>query len=368
MDKNGQEKYNLEEYKKLEEKYNHLIDKYQRLQNRLDTVVKFNDRQLARMFKELAKYSKLDKRVDSIIKQSDRQIAKLLSEINEYVKIDKRFNIIVKHSDKQERMILNKKNEFEKKLEEEIALNQQQQKLIQQQSKLAAMGEMVGNIAHQFKQPLSVISTVSSHIELKQLMGSLEDEELLKQLKIINDSVNYLSNTIDDFRNFFNENKRTKDFFISESLEKAYELLISRFHDHGIKFVCPKSDIFIHGVQNEFLQVIMNIYSNAIDALKDNEQEKILYCTISRDNEKIVISIKDSASGIDEGIIDSIFDAHFSTKLDDEGTGIGLYMSKKIITENFGGNIYARNDSFEYEGKEYFGADFIIEMKKGIPE
>jgi C4-dicarboxylate-specific signal transduction histidine kinase len=366
MDKNEHGNYDLEEYKKLEEKYNHLIKKYQKLQSRFDTVVKFNDKQLVKMFKELAHYSKLDKRVDSIIRQSDRQISELLSQINEYAKIDKRFNIIVKHSDKQERLILDKKNEFEQKLEDEIALNQQQQKLIQQQSKLAAMGEMVGNIAHQFKQPLSVISTVSSHIEIKQMMGTLEDEDLLEQLKIINNSVNYLSNTIDDFRNFFSENKKTKDFLVSESLEKAYELLISRFHNAAIEFVCPKSNITIHGVQNEFLQVVMNIFSNAVDELKNkDDDDKILKCSITQDDQRVTVSINDNASGIDESIIDSIFDAHFSTKQEKEGSGIGLYMSKKIITENFNGNIYAKNNSFEYEGKNYFGADFIIELKKG---
>lgn len=359
------EKYNLEEHKQLEAKYTHLLKKYQRLQSRFDTVVKQSDKELARLLEEIATYIKLDKRAESVIKQSDRQMANLLSQINEYSKLDKRFNIIIKHSDKQERQILEQKQDFEKKLEEEIKINQEQENLLKQQTKLAAMGEMIGNISHQFKQPLTIISSLVANIEVKRSMGSLKDADLSKKLNSINNNVHYLSDTIDDFRHFFDTNKTPKDFSLKKSIDRSYQLLATKFSDNNIKLVIDSiDDVIIYGKQNELLQVLMNIFSNAVYALqhiKDNKM--IMVKTIQNDNSLKLIII-DNAKGISNDMIDKIFNAGFTTKKEDDGSGIGLYMSKRIIEEQFKGSISVENSTFIYEGIEHIGAKFTISFPK----
>lgn len=237
-----------------------------------------------------------------------------------------------------------------------------QQNIIAQQAKMAAMGEMIGNIAHQWRQPLSSISVSSTGMLLQKQMNILDDEFLKQGLKQINDSVQYLSATIDDFRNFYKTDKSKCEFKIVETIEKVINLVDSQFKFHRIEFIQNIDNIKINTYENELIQVIINLLNNSRDELikKDLDFEKLIFINVSSTKEKISIEIKDNAGGIPEDIINRVFEPYFTTKNQSKGTGIGLYMSREIICKSMNGEIFVKNSTFDYNGKTYTGAVFKI--------
>ena len=237
-----------------------------------------------------------------------------------------------------------------------------QQNIIAQQAKMAAMGEMIGNIAHQWRQPLSSISVSSTGMLLQKQMNILDDEFLKQGLKQINDSVQYLSATIDDFRNFYKTDKSKCEFKIVETIEKVINLVDSQFKFHRIEFIQNIDNIKLNTYENELIQVIINLLNNSRDELikKDLDFEKLIFINVSSTKEKISIEIKDNAGGIPEDIINRVFEPYFTTKNQSKGTGIGLYMSREIICKSMNGEIFVKNSTFDYNGKTYTGAVFKI--------
>ena len=253
---------------------------------------------------------------------------------------------LIKHFEKQ-------RNKIEKKLREKDLL-------LIQQSKMATMGEMIDNIAHQWKQPLNNISTCSTGVKLQKELNILSNENLIKEMTNIHDSVKYLSETIDDFRDFFNTDKTKKEFSLEKCIDKVFLLVTSKLKNRNIQIIKNIQEDKIVAVENEIVQVIINIINNAIDALDNSmyENRYIFVDTEAKDNQ-IYISIKDNAQGINENIIEKIFESRFTTKKEGKGSGIGLYMSKVIINSH-NGTISAKNCKFEYKNKEYVGAKFEI--------
>lgn len=255
---------------------------------------------------------------------------------------------------------------FSKKLQEIFRSYQlekiRQQNIIAQKSKMAAMGEMIGHIAHQWRQPLSSISTSATGIKLQKELNILEDKNLIDGLEQINKSVQYLSQTIDDFRNFYKPNKNKTEFYVLDTVDKVINLTNSQFSSNGIKIIKSGENIKINTYENELIQVIINLLNNARDELlkKDFEDEKLIFINVYKKNKKLFLEIKDNARGVSTQIIDKIFEAYFTTKNDVEGTGIGLYMSNEIITKSMKGKISVSNIEFEYESKKYIGAKFSI--------
>ncbi|MGB5867981.1 MAG: HAMP domain-containing sensor histidine kinase, partial [Arcobacteraceae bacterium] len=234
--------------------------------------------------------------------------------------------------------------------------------LLFQQSKMAAMGEMIENIAHQWRQPLSIISTASSGLKVQQEYSMMTKELLNNGLDNISESVEYLSQTIDDFRNFYKEDKLKKSFNVSQTIQKAIHLLHSRFKKKNIELVVQKSEVELYGLQNELMQVFMNILNNARDVLENMELErKLIFVNVKKLENSIKISFYDNGNGVDEEIISKLFDYKFTTKEQQNGTGVGLYMSK-LIVEKSGGTIEVHNKEYEYQGKNYKGAEFIITL------
>ena len=232
--------------------------------------------------------------------------------------------------------------------------------LLLQQSKMASMGEMIENIAHQWRQPLSIISTTSSGLKVQQEFDMINDKLLSDGLNNISESVTYLSNTIDDFKNFYKDDKQKKSFNLSETINKAIHLLHSRFRKKNIEVIMKDSDIEIFGLQNEMIQVFMNILNNARDVLETLESEKkYIFIDLVKKGENITISFYDNANGIDEKYLPRLFDYKFTTKENQKGTGIGLYMSK-LIVEKSGGTIEVQNKEYSYKEKNYKGACFTI--------
>jgi len=240
-------------------------------------------------------------------------------------------------------------------------LLKEKEALLFQQSKMASMGEMIENIAHQWRQPLSVITTSSTGILLEKELGILKDKDEEEFLKAINDSAQYLSKTIDDFRNFLQNDKVQNEFSIKEVIEKSIKLISSKLKNREIQIINEIDDSEIIGIKNEFIQVVINILNNAKDALesKDLENKYIFIKTAIKGNH-IIIKIRDNAGGIPEDIIYKIFEPYFTTKHQSKGTGIGLYMSEKIIKSHMHGELEVKNINYTYNNKEEIGAEFRI--------
>ncbi|MGA1931168.1 sensor histidine kinase [Arcobacter sp. YIC-464] len=245
------------------------------------------------------------------------------------------------------------RNKIEKELREKDIL-------LIQQSKMAAMGEMIDNIAHQWKQPLNTISTTASGIKLQEELDILNNKTLVKEMDNITTSTKFLSETIDDFRNFFNTNKTKREFSLENCINKVLLLVNSKLRNRYIEVIKDINEYKVTGVENEIVQILMNIVNNAIDALDDSiNDNKYIFIDTKIEEDKIYITIKDNAGGIDKNIINKIFESRFTTKKEGKGTGIGLYMSK-IIINSYKGSISAKNSKFKYKNKEYIGAEFEV--------
>ena len=233
--------------------------------------------------------------------------------------------------------------------------------ILNQQAKMASMGEMIENIAHQWRQPLSVISTISSSLKIKKEMNILDDKEFYEALQSINRTSQHLSNTIDDFRNFFSPNKEMNKFYVSQLIKKSKDLIKSRFDKFNIKVIEHIDDIEILSYQNELFQVILNLFSNSIDVLSSSQIEnKIIYIKIYHDENNLYIEFLDNGGGIKDEFINRVFEPYFTTKHKSQGTGIGLYMSLQIVTKHLNGEISVKNDTFIHNNIKYFGAKFTI--------
>ena len=236
-------------------------------------------------------------------------------------------------------------------------------KLLESQSKLASMGEMIGNIAHQWRQPLSVISTIASGISFKKEFGNLKEEEIIPNMENIVKQTNYLSKTIEDFRNFIKGNQIEEIFTATQLFEKTLSIMHSSLENHFIKVVSHiDCDITIKGYENELMQAFINIINNAKDALMENKdlEDKYIFIEAKTINHHCEIIIKDNGGGIKPSVVERIFEPYFTTKHQSVGTGLGLSMAHKIITQMHRGEIKVSNTTFIYNDQEYQGAAFHI--------
>ncbi|MEA2027400.1 MAG: HAMP domain-containing sensor histidine kinase, partial [Campylobacterota bacterium] len=234
---------------------------------------------------------------------------------------------------------------MEQKIEDEIKKNMETQKVMLYQSRHAAMGEMIGNIAHQWRQPLNAIGLLLQNIETAYDRDRLDIEYLQKIIEKGNKLTDTMSKTIDDFRNFFKPNKSKEQFKVCDAYQTARDIIRLSFQNNNIKLIeeIDKS-VSVVGYANEFSQVLLNILSNAKDALMENKIEnKQIKVNIFSKNSVNYITISDNAGGIPNNIIEKIFDPYFTTKDEGSGTGVGLYMSKTIIESNMYGKLKVKN-------------------------
>ncbi len=233
---------------------------------------------------------------------------------------------------------LTREYEMEKELEAK-------QLLLIQQGRHASMGEMIGNIAHQWRQPLNALALSIQKIGLYHKKGVLDEEKIESSIDKSMDLINGMSGTINDFREFFNPNKTKEIFRVRDAIEKAHTIVESAFESHTIGFTLDISDeIEIEGYKNEFSQVIVNLLNNAKDVLVENSINPA-YITVAahRDQEGLSVQVYDNGGGIPDAVIEKIFDPYFSTKDEGKGTGIGLYMSKMIIEDHMKGRLSVCN-------------------------
>ncbi len=234
--------------------------------------------------------------------------------------------------------------------------------LLLNQSKMASMGEMIGNIAHQWRQPLSVISAASTGIIMQKECGVLEEDKLIETCNTINNNTQYLSKTIDDFKNFIKGDRAKKIFNLKDKINIFLHLLEGSIKNNHINIILDlQEDIKIDGYQNELTQCFINIFNNAKDILVEKKiEDKYIFISTSIQNDKAIIKIKDNAGGIPKDILSKIFEPYFTTKHQSQGTGLGLHMTYNLISDGMSGTIEAHNIDYEYNGKEYTGAEFII--------
>ena len=239
-------------------------------------------------------------------------------------------------------------------------------KLMEEQSKLAAMGEMIGNIAHQWRQPLNIITTSASGLAIK---ADFENEISKKDIKdfadIIQGQCKYLSETIDDFKNFIKGNVNYLPISVKGALLNSLSLTEASIKSNYINLVTDiEDDLIVRGNENELQQAFINIINNSKDVLKELselEHERYLFISTKKlDENNLQITITDNGGGIKEDVIGKIFEPYFTTKHKSIGTGLGLSMVDKIIRERHNGVVKVYNEEFEYNNILYKGARFII--------
>ena len=230
----------------------------------------------------------------------------------------------------------------------------EKEKLLIHQSKLASMGEMINNIANQWRQPLTHLGFINMNLQLAFEDEPLDKKYLKEKIEESNAQLDFMSKTIDNFRDFYKPNKQKEIFYISVAVKKALEIMEPIFESNKIEFEFNLiKDKQINAYENEYSQVILNILTNAKDVLISRQiQNPKIIISINEKNNSIITTILDNAGGIENGYINHIFDPYFTTK--QKGSGIGLYMSKMIIESHFKGKIKVFNKDK--------GASFSIEV------
>ena len=243
----------------------------------------------------------------------------------------------------------------------ETALAQKEEIMIAQ-SRHAAMGEMISMIAHQWRQPITVVSMIANNLLADVELEDVEPQKVKQSAIKILDQGKHLSQTIDDFKNFFRPNKKTEISLVNDILEENFNILGKSLENNNISVnKTYESYTPIETYSRELLQVFINILKNAKEALMENDiKDPIINVTTNEDEDYVYISICDNANGINPDIITKIYDPYFSTKDEKIGTGLGLYMTKTIVEKHLNGNIEAYN-------REDNGVCFKISLpKKGV--
>lgn len=245
---------------------------------------------------------------------------------------------------------------LEVKVQEEVESHRQKDKMLTQQSKMAEMGDMLSMIAHQWRQPLNQMSYVFMNIDSAYEYDELTKEYLETKIKEGNELLEFMSVTIDDFRNYFMPDKEKQEVLVDEVLDKALFLIQKSLSAHNISLIKEyEADVKVLMYRNEFIQVILNLIKNAKDVLLDKGIHNAKITISSKIVEgKLLVVVSDNGGGVDEKIMQKIFEPYFSTKDQKSGTGLGLYMSKMIIEGHFGGSLSVRNSQD--------GAAFTIEI------
>ena len=245
---------------------------------------------------------------------------------------------------------------LEERINQAVEELNQKNRLLIVQSRQAVMGEMISNIAHQWRQPLNTLGLLAQELEVMYRLGNVNSDYIHANVKKTMEILLYMSKTIDDFRFFFRPAKEKVPFRVLEVVEKTLSLLQGSFEALRIRTTIePLDDLHVFGYPNEFSQVLLNILINAKDAVVARGiAEPLVSIALKREAEMAVLTVTDNAGGIPELIMDKIFEPYFTTKGPEQGTGVGLFMCKTIIEKNMNGTLSAHNVAH--------GAQFRIEL------
>jgi len=244
----------------------------------------------------------------------------------------------------------------------DITLLKEYDLTVANQSKMASLGEMIGNISHQWRQPLSAITTAASGLKMQKECELLDDEVFEQAIEGIMKNSMYLSETINYFTNYIKQNQEVELFDVHDVLDTNLQLVDANIKMNQINITCNFcNDVKISGNTHDLLQVSMNIINNAIDILKNKEYKRLIFVTTNVRNKCLQITIQDNAGGIKKDNLNKIFEPYFTTKHKSLGTGLGLYISHSIISK-MGGQLLAKNKKYVYDEIDYCGAEFIIKI------
>jgi len=240
--------------------------------------------------------------------------------------------------------------ELELQVAQKLEKLRAQEKMMIHQSRQAAMGEMLESIAHQWRQPLNIIGLSCVNLEMEHDLGILSDANFKERINTITKNISYMSETIDDFRDFLNPNSEPTLFNPRKTIEAVVEILTAQLKNNKIELVVDEqTPLEFYGIENEFKQVLFVLINNSKDAIKslqknfDNFSGKIEIKLLESEGQNL-LTFCDNGGGIKEDIIDSIFEPYFTTKFASSGTGIGLYMAKNIIENRMKGSLSAKNE------------------------
>ena len=224
---------------------------------------------------------------------------------------------------------------------------QEKDRAMLHQSRLARLGTMISMIAHQWRQPLSEVSAILMEIETATKFKKLDEKLVLEGIKESDQLINYMSNTIDDFKNFFKPSKEKEDFLLDKACSNALSIVQASLNDYGIAIdISFDKKIIVNGYAREFSQVILNLLLNSRDVFEDKKvNDPRISLSTKQTDDYVYITVEDNAGGITEENINIIFEPYFTTKSSSKGTGLGLYMSKMIIEKNMNGQLSARNEN-----------------------
>ena len=276
----------------------------------------------------------ISQQIDTVLKDYQRKVredAKLLEELNSTLQI---------------------------RVEEEIEKNREKEQLLVEKSRFIALGEMISNIAHQWRQPLSELSSILMNMKFKHSLGALDTETMKKKADEADDVIEYMSHTIDDFRNFFMPKKEKEVFTLQNIMNSVMTIISSSLENNKIDVnIIIDKKITVNTYLNEYQQVVLNIMTNAKDILLEkNIKDAFIKIIAYEENDSIVLSIEDNGGGIQTKPKNKVFEPYFTTKSQANGTGIGLYMSKIIVDKNMNGKLKVRNTRI--------GAKFLIYIPK----
>ncbi|RXJ96045.1 histidine kinase [Arcobacter sp. AHV-9/2010] len=254
-------------------------------------------------------------------------------------------------------------NNLEQRIKLEVAKNRKKDIIMFQQARFASLGEMLNNIAHQWRQPLGSITMIIQSFQTKMRVNKLSPEFVEQKVKDALLLAQNMSNTLDDFKNFFSPNRSKNSFFIKDCVEHSIELSKYFLNKESIKIdLVVKKDRQITTFYNELSHIFLNIISNSKDALVSNvnKNDRIIKIIVNSKKSFVFVNIIDNGGGVPDDILPKIFEPYYTTKYKSAGTGIGLYMCKQIVEKHLNGEISCKNIKLEVDKKIFKGASFTI--------
>ena len=243
---------------------------------------------------------------------------------------------------------------LERRIAHEVANSRKKDLIMFQQARLASLGEMIANIAHQWRQPLASLMMIIQGLEMKMELGKLTPhifKEKVEDATLLGEN---MSKTLDDFQNFFNPSRAKELFSLKKCIEHSFELSKYLLEKENIEFfIHIKEDVQLYGFYNELSHVFLNIIANSKDALSDKEYKRCIEVLVKKSRNNIRINIVDNGGGIDEEILPHIFEPYYTTKYKSSGTGIGLYMSQQIIQKHMNGKIDSKNVYYKIQDQNF---------------
>lgn len=288
--------------------------------------------------------------------QGQRDVQVALRSQDEIGELATAFNRMTHELAQQQHQLEALNQSLEQRIEHALQELRQRDQALIAQNRLAAMGEMINNIAHQWRQPLNNIGLIVQNMKCLNASGELTQQELAQDVDSTMEQIQFMSRTIDDFRTFFRQDKQKQRFSINQAVARTVALLAPSLSSHNIAVkIQQQGEVETEGYLNEYAHALLNIIANAKEVLVAREVSgAIIELAITQEAERSVVTVSDNAGGIPAEVLPKIFDPYFTTKHQAHGTGIGLYMAKVIIEQNMGGSLTACNTEA--------GASFRLEL------